>query len=106
MPSQPKRHPLIGRGLHRLDADRCVLNQAVILDVFPSNSPLGDLAIIQYFEWIVGEPSTQGIIGVDRLADPEWVLYSSAEEMNEHYERVDRHRIEHRNKAKVRAAAE
>lgn len=103
MASQPKAHPLIHRGLHRLDADRCVQNQAVILDVFPSNSPTGDLAIIQYFEWFVGEPSTQGIVPVASLAGPEWVLYSSVEEMNEHYERVDSHRSQHRLKAKATA---
>ena len=100
------QHPLIRRGLHRLDHQRCVQNQAVIIEVFPSNSPIGDLAIIQYFEWFMGEPSTQAVVPVTALADPEWVLYASVEEMNEHYDRVDSHRIRHVRDKPIQEVAE
>ena len=44
------RHPLVGRGLHYKDEDAAVRYRAQIIAVIPSNSPTGDLALIQYFE--------------------------------------------------------
>jgi hypothetical protein len=90
-------HPLVGRGLHYKDEHGYVQNQASIVAVFPSaNQPVGNLALIQYFDWIVGAPSTQRVISLADLATgygPEagrerWVLFQNMEEANDHYERV------------------
>jgi hypothetical protein len=86
------KHPLVGAGVHCKDKDGCVQNQAVILEVVPSGSSVGDLALIQYFEWLVGEPSTRRLLPLTELASSDrWVFYADAEEMNDHYQRVDRH---------------
>jgi hypothetical protein len=53
-------HPLVGAGLHCKDDSGCVINQATIVTVVPSgNATVGDLALIQYFEWFGGDPSTR-----------------------------------------------
>lgn len=90
-----KKHPLAGAGLHYKDEHERVLNQAMIVEVIPSNSAVGDLALIQYFEWFIGAPSTRRLIPLSELASSDrWVFYSSVDEMNDHYERVDGHRSE------------
>lgn len=101
-----QKHPLIGAGLHWRDERGYTQNQAMIVDVFPSGSPqAGDLALIQYFEWIIGERSTRRLIALAELASSDqWVLYSSVDEMNDHYERVDHHRNDHIRNAETRAA--
>jgi hypothetical protein len=92
-----KPHPLVGRGLHYKDERGCVHNQATILAIVPSNSPeAGDLALIQYFDWLMGEPSTQRLLPLTELASSErWVFYENVEQMKDHYQRVDAHRDEH-----------
>jgi hypothetical protein len=90
-----KPHPLVGRGLHYRDEQGCVQNQARILAIVPSNSTAGDLALIQYLEWLMGEPSTQRLLPLTELASERWVFYENVEEMNDHYQRVDVHRNEH-----------
>lgn len=89
-------HPLVGAGLHRKDADGVVQNQAQIVAVVPSgSSATGDLALIQHFDWIMGEPSTRRLVPLAELASGDrWVLYASIEEMNDHYERVDKRQNE------------
>jgi hypothetical protein len=109
------KHPLIGTGLHWKDEDGAVQHQAVVVDVVPSgNAAVGDLALIQYFEWPMGEPSTRRLIPLVELASAapgkdRWVLYRDVDDMNDHYERRDKHQNEHirrrREKAKVEAEA-
>lgn len=91
-PPAPKpAHPLIGAGLHWKDEDGAVQWQASVIAVFPSGHPAtGDVALIQFFEWGWGEPSTRRLIPIaDLAASDRWVAYASVEAMNDHYERVD-----------------
>lgn len=41
--------------------------------------------LVQLFEWVMGEPSTQKVVHLGAMAD--WEFYNSAEEMNDAYER-------------------
>ena len=95
--AKPPKHPLVGAGLHWRDERGYTQNQATIVAVIPSgNAQVGDLALIQYFEWIIGGISTRRLVALSELASSEqWVLYSSVDEMNDHYERVDEHRNDH-----------
>lgn len=88
----PTAHPLVGAGLHQKNEAGAVQRQAVILAVVPSGNPsVGDLALIQHFEWLTGSASTRRLIPLTSLADERWVLYADTEDMNDHYERVDKH---------------
>jgi hypothetical protein len=92
-PAEGGKHPLVGAGLHYKDEHGRVLNQASIVAVIPSNSAAGDLALIQYIEWMSGEASTRRLIPLSDLASSErWVLYGSAAEMSDHFERSDESR--------------
>jgi hypothetical protein len=95
-PTPRPQHPLVGTGLHFTDDDGIVERQAAIIEVVPSGSTtVGDLALIQYFEFFMGAPSTRRLIPLSELASTErWVFYASTEEMNEHYQRVDQRRLE------------
>ena len=86
-----RKDPLVGAGLHRKDADGCVQNQATIIDVI-HNGESGDLALVGYFDWIMGHPTIRALISLRELAKPEWVFYENVEDMNDHYDRVDEHR--------------
>ena len=92
--NQRSSHPLVGAGLHWKGPDGDVINQAQVVAVFSSGSTaVGDVALLQYFEWFMGEPSTRRLIPVAELASSDrWVLYPSVEVMNDHYERVDERR--------------
>ena len=41
--------------------------------------------LVQLFEWVLGEPSTQKVVHIGSMAD--WEFYSSSDEMNDAYER-------------------
>jgi hypothetical protein len=103
------KHPLVGFGLHWKNADGEVINQASIVDIVPNGDIAGgDLALIQYYDWIMGYPSTQRLIPLAELASSDqWVLYHSVNEMNEHYERVDEPRNEqiHQQREKAEQSA-
>lgn len=90
-----KPHPLLKAGLHWKLPSGEVQRQAVILAIVPSgSSQAGDLALIQYFEWMLGGPSTRALIPLAELATSRWVLYASVDEMIDHYERIDEPRNE------------
>jgi hypothetical protein len=83
-------HPLVGAGVHYKDENGVVQNQAAIVAVIPGGGHLGDLALLQYFEWFTGSPSTRRLVSLSELAASDrWVLYRDVDEMNDHYERVD-----------------
>jgi hypothetical protein len=92
----PPQHRLVGAGVHFNDENDCVRHQAVILDIVPSNdAAVGDLALLQYFDWLMGNPTTQRLVALSEMASSEqWVFYTDYEEMNDHYERVDAPRNE------------
>jgi hypothetical protein len=83
----PTMHPLIGAGLHYKGEDGCVENQGEIIAVIPSNNAaVGDLALIQYYEWVIGTASTRRLVSLADLANSDrWVFYRSVKEMNDHY---------------------
>jgi hypothetical protein len=90
-------HPLLNAGVHFKDENGCVESQATIAAIISTNSTMGDLALLQYYEWFVGEASTRRLVPLSELASSDrWVLYRNLEEMNDHYERVDQHKIERR----------
>ena len=95
-PKEPS-HALVGAGLHCKDKSGKVQNQATVVAVIPSGNPtVGDLALVQYFEWGVGEPSTRRLVPLSEFAKSDrWVFYSSVDEMKDHYERVDKYRDRH-----------
>jgi hypothetical protein len=96
-------HPLLGAGLHYCDDEGVVKRQAAIVAVVPSHGAEGDLVWLQYFEWVSGAPSRRRLVRLAELASSErWVLYRTLEEMNDHYERVDRHRIAWREREAAR----
>jgi hypothetical protein len=84
-------HPLVGAGLHWRDEKGRIENQACIIAVIPSgSSTTGDLALIQYFEFFSGSPSTRRLIQLSELASTDrWVFYSSVEEMRDYYQHVE-----------------
>jgi hypothetical protein len=86
---KPVQHPLIGVGVHFKDEHGRVEHQAMVIDIIPTHSDVGDLVRLQYYEWLGGSPSTQALVPLREMIAPRWVLYSTPEAMNEHYERVD-----------------
>jgi hypothetical protein len=102
-PDAVTSHPLVGAGIHFKDDAGCVVNQMAIAAVIPSNNvAVGDLVLLQYFEWMMGDRTNQRLVPLTELASSDrWVIYKSVDEMNEHYDRVDHKRNEHiRSKAK------
>jgi len=83
------KHPLIGAAAHSLDENRTTLWQVEILDVFPSGSPdVGDLALVQYYEWLAGYPSTRGLIPLREMATRSWKLFPNMESATAYYKEV------------------
>lgn len=84
-----KKHPLVGAGLLSKNEDGSIKYQASVLEIIPSgSSTTGDLALIQLYEWIMGEPSTRLLVPLSELASSQWVVFSDVEEMSKYYGRV------------------
>jgi hypothetical protein len=89
--NETAKHPLVGAGVHWVDHKGFVHNQAVILDVIPDAK--GDIALLQYLGFSESIPSPRRLISLAELCSSDgWVLYSSVDEMNEHYKLVDEQR--------------
>jgi hypothetical protein len=85
-----EKHPLVGAGLHMKDEAGLVKRQATIVAVIASgNRNVGDLALVQYLDWITGTPAFRQLVALHELTAERWALYASADAMQEHYERVD-----------------
>jgi len=55
--------------------------------------------LVQLFEWVLGEPSTQKVVHIGSMAD--WELYDSADEMNDAFEcRTGEAKVQNKNNAK------
>jgi hypothetical protein len=103
----PATHPLIGAGAHSMDEHRTTEYQIKILAVFPSGAAdTGDVALVQFFSWIAGEPSNRRLIPLKELATPVWKFFESIEDANDYYEHVARHRDEGIRKRLERAQKE
>lgn len=82
-------HPLIGAAAHSVDDRGHTVYQVRILDVFPSgSSETGDLALVQFYSWIMGEPTNRALIPLKELATRQWKLFADMEDANDYYENV------------------
>lgn len=91
---EPGKHLLIGWAFltyNFKDGQEVVGKQGVIRAVVPTNTPYGDLAIVDYFEWFGGGYSYSGGVYVSELSRPYgqdgfYKLFSSWEDRNSYYE--------------------
>lgn len=82
-------HPLVGAAAHSLDEHGTTKYQISILAVFPSGSlEVGDLALVQFYEWMMGQETNRRLMPLKELATPEWKLFANLEEANEYYKHV------------------
>jgi hypothetical protein len=96
IPTKKPAHPLVGAAAHSLDEHGTTKYQIRVLEVFPSGSPeAGDLALVQFYSWIVGEATNRRLIPLKELATPGWKFFADLEDANDYYEHVARHRDEH-----------
>lgn len=73
---------------HDFDSKGYVCHQGCILEYLNE-----DIVEIQYFEWVMGEPSQRQLVSITDITEGKWALYSSGEEMRDAWEHghVKRH---------------
>ena len=76
-----ERTKLKGKFFHSFDKEGYVTHQGHIIDFVND-----DIAVIQYFDWIIGEPSQTKMVWLRDIVEGGWALYSSAEEMRDAYD--------------------
>jgi len=92
MSRKKAKDPLVGKYFHSVKEDRETIQwQGEI------TARIGDNYLLQLFEWIMGAESNQVLFPAAEMTH--WLIYDSAEEMNEHYKRY-----RHRQEAKEAAA--
>jgi putative NADPH-quinone reductase len=69
---------LKGKFFHEFDDEGYVKHQGHILDFVNQ-----DIAIVQYLDWIMGQPSTIRAVWMRDIVDRGWALYSSDEAMRD-----------------------
>ncbi len=69
---------LAGKFFHDFDEEGYVQHQGRILAVLND-----DIAVIQYFDWVMGAENTTHLAWVRDIVDGKWPLYVSDEEMRE-----------------------
>jgi hypothetical protein len=111
-PSPPIKaaRPLVGRAFHSYGPDGDTRWQGVVED------DLGDgYFLLQLFEWLMGGTSQQIVVHISDMAHrasdgfsikSRFAFYKTLEDMNDHYERVDRHQNDHIRRAKEQRAKE
>ena len=65
--------PLVGYGLltYRFEDGKEVLEkQGEIRNVIATGSPVGDIAIVDWFDWIIGDYTFSGAVPLSKLAIP------------------------------------
>lgn len=67
-----------GKFFHDFDEEGYVRHQGHIVDFIND-----DIAVIQYFEWGMGEPSATKMVYLRDIIEGGWALYSSDEEMRD-----------------------
>lgn len=72
---------LKGKFFHDFDEEGYVQHQGRIVDYLNE-----DIVIIQYFEWVIGEPSMTKTVWVREIVDGGWALYSTDKEMRDAWE--------------------
>jgi hypothetical protein len=72
-----------------LDEHRTTQYQVRIVDVIPSGCPeVGDLALVQFYEWMVGGATNRRLIPLRELATERWILFADMEDANDYYTNV------------------
>jgi hypothetical protein len=72
---------LKGKFFHTFDEDGYVKYQGQIVDL------VGDeIAIVQYYDWVVGAPNLHKAVWVSDVVDGAWALYGNPESWNEAFE--------------------
>jgi hypothetical protein len=102
--ASPNEHPLVGRELLGRREDVNYQTQATILAIVPSNSSIGDLALIQYYDWNIGAATTQQLIPLTELANARWWIFSDHVERFPDSGEFDENYAEHHNDAIPRKA--
>jgi hypothetical protein len=89
---------LVGRCFHVFDENRKVKSQGVVV------APVGTSHfLVQYFDRIIGSPSTMAVVAIDDMARPTrksrehgtWQFYADAAHMNDWYEHHRQRTPEH-----------
>jgi len=98
MTTKNGKHPLVGCGVHWWENGRPSW-QGAIKAVISSGTAVGDLAIIQWFEWAWGNPTTSTLVSLSTLttADPTnhknaWTIYSNVEDMKDYWDTYGKHK--------------
>ena len=81
-PAAPHITQLIGKFFHIFDDDGTVSRQGHV-----TGAILPDLLIVEYFEWLIGQPSDEIIVRLEDLISPvkgwpRFTIYDNAEDMN------------------------
>lgn len=77
---QEGKEKLKGKFFHDFDEEGYVKHQGHIIDLVNE-----DVVIIQYFDWVLGQPSATKMFKFQDIIDGGWALYSSDEEMRYAY---------------------
>ena len=72
---------LKGKFFHTFDEDSYVRNQGQIIDLVGE-----DIAIVLYYDWILGTPTYHKAVWVSDIVDEGWALYSTNESWREAYD--------------------
>lgn len=78
-PKQFQEQPFVGTFFHSLDEQKHIEWQGRVV-----GSPEPGLYLVQLFEWGMGDPSVQQIVGIHDMRD--WLFYATAEEMKQSYD--------------------
>lgn len=70
-PPPSPQHPLVGRGVHICNEFGRANYQGEIVAVFPSGTDVGELVLIEWFEWLAGSATHQSLVPLrSLLVDP------------------------------------
>lgn len=72
---------LKGKFFHDFDDEGYVQHQGHIVDFINQ-----EIAIVQYADWVMGQPSTVRAVWLRDIVDRGWALYSSVEAMRDAYD--------------------
>jgi hypothetical protein len=98
-----RSHPLVGCCFMVRSPERRTLFEGVIRAIIPSGrADTGDLALVQYFEALLGTPNTLALISLAEMTTPhgtkherEYVLFEDNQQLREYCEAYQRPTEEH-----------
>jgi hypothetical protein len=83
-----RQHPLVGRLLLQRDAKGFLARQGQIFSWFPTETPTGAMAMVQWFGMQTGQPMNIDVIPVTQLNAPGYTLFMDQEQMHAHMQRA------------------